>query len=205
MFHTSGYPEERLGLDPTTLTICPLREQNLSHYGQFVQAANQSETFAAAITADTIVAMNFGRGRKSRRLCSVSSACCGGVFSEVLFDAPRERPYPVRIHLSVLVKRDDLLCRQHKPHDFERRTVLSNHALANRDSLLLQSRQTGIELVQSHKPRPSPIKGGERRDTARPSPEPRSVSLNLAIHDPILNAANALRCSFRYMCGSLEK
>jgi hypothetical protein len=127
-----------------------------------------------------------------------------GVFSEVLFDVLRERPYPVRVHLSVLVKLHNLFRRQHKPHDLESRTVLSNDALANRDSLLLQSRQTSIEFVQSHKPRPSRIKGGEMRDSARPSPEPRSVSLNLAIHHPILNVANALRCPFWYICRNLE-
>lgn len=69
------------------------------------------------------------------------------VFSEILFDALRERPYPIRVHLSVLVKLDDLLRRQHKPHYFESRTFLSNFALANRDSLLLKPRQTGVQLV----------------------------------------------------------
>lgn len=40
------------------------------------------------------------------------------------------------------------------------------------------------------------------RDTARPSHEPRSVSLNLAIHHPILKAANVQRCPFWYRFGN---
>ena len=95
------------------------------------------------MAADIVRWVSSGRGGESRRLCSVSVACSGG-FLEVLFDALCERLYPVRVHLSVLVKLDDLLRRQHKPHNFKSGTVLSSYALANRDSLLLQSRQTGI-------------------------------------------------------------
>jgi hypothetical protein len=39
------------------------------------------------------------------------------------------------------------------------------------------------------------------RDTARPSPEPRSVSLNLGIHNHILKVPNVVRCSFWYRFG----